>query len=233
MQELGAGPRIVTECAKHLAGDHRHAALVHAAGGHAFVAGVDHHRHTGRVQGFLDALGDLCGEFFLYLEAARVALHHAGQLADADHPVGRHVADMCTADDRRHVVLAMALELDVAQDHHLVVAGDFLEGTPQILGRVRFITGEPVAISLDHPLGRVEQTFALRIIASPAQQYAHGIFSLLLGDAGIRRLLAHGESLGVRQTRSVMVVPVEVMPGVDAGDGDVFTLTVARTSNGW
>jgi len=30
-----------------------------------------------------------------------------------------------------------------------------------------------------------------------------------------------------------MVVPVEVMPGVDAGDGDVFTLTVARTSNGW
>ena len=136
---------IVAEGAEHLAGDHRHAALVHAAGGHALVAGIDHHRHAGRLQGFLDALGDLRGELFLHLEAAGVALHHARQLADADHAVGRHVADVGAADDRRHVVLAVALELDVAQHHHLVVALDFLEGALEVVGRVLGIAGEPVA----------------------------------------------------------------------------------------
>ena len=38
--------------------------------------------------------GDLRGQFFLHLEAPRVALDHARELADADHFVGR-------ADSRR------------------------------------------------------------------------------------------------------------------------------------
>ena len=59
------------------------------------------------------------------------------ELADADHPVGRQVADVRAADDGRHVMLAKRLEGDVAQHHHLVVALDFLEGAPQVFARDR------------------------------------------------------------------------------------------------
>jgi hypothetical protein len=43
-----------------------------------------------------------------------------------DAPVGQ-VADVRLADDRHHVVLAMALEADVGQHDDLVVAVDLLE----------------------------------------------------------------------------------------------------------
>ena len=66
--------------------------------------------------------GDLRGHLFLHLEAARVGLDHARELADADDLAVGQVADVRAADDRRHVVLAVALELDVAQHDHLVVA---------------------------------------------------------------------------------------------------------------
>ena len=106
----------------------RHAALVHAARGHAFVRGLDHHADAARLQHVVDAVGDLRGHLFLHLEAARIGLDHARQLADADDLAVGQVADVRAADDRRHVVLAMAFELDVAQHDHLVVAVDFLEG---------------------------------------------------------------------------------------------------------
>ena len=80
--------------------------------------------------------GDLRGHLLLHLEAAREDVDHARELADADDLVGRQVADMGAADDRRHVVLAVRLELDVAQHDHLVVAADFLEGAAQVLARV-------------------------------------------------------------------------------------------------
>ena len=47
----------------------------------------------------------------------------AGFHADnADHPPGRHVGDAGPSDDRRHVMLAVALEWNAAQNNHFVVA---------------------------------------------------------------------------------------------------------------
>ncbi len=74
-----------------------------------------------------DAVRDLRGQLFLHLEAPRVRVDHARELGDADDLVGRQIADVRAADDRRHVMLAERFELDVAQHDHLVVAGDFLE----------------------------------------------------------------------------------------------------------
>src|SRR5579885_3728109 len=56
-QKLRARPRVVAEGAQHLAGDHRHAALVHAARGHALVRGVDHHTDSTRIEDVVDAGG--------------------------------------------------------------------------------------------------------------------------------------------------------------------------------
>src|SRR5699024_9194019 len=87
LQKFLTRARIFAERTGHLAGDHGHAALVDAAGGHAFVAGVDDHGHTQWFEVFLNALRNLRGEFFLYLEASRETVDHACQFADADHPL--------------------------------------------------------------------------------------------------------------------------------------------------
>ena len=51
---------------------------------------------------------------------------------------------MGAADDRRQMMLAMGFEADVLQDHHVVIAFDFLEGAREIFFRVLAIAGEPV-----------------------------------------------------------------------------------------
>ena len=54
----------------------------------------------------------------------------------------------------------MAFVLDVTQHDHLVVAGNFFEGTLQVLARIDVITAEPVAIGLGYPTRGIEQTLA-------------------------------------------------------------------------
>ena len=90
-QELRARAGVGAECAEHFAGDHGHAALVHAARRHALMNGVDDHADAARLEHLVDAGCDLRGELFLHLEAARIAVDHARQLADARPPgrVGR------------------------------------------------------------------------------------------------------------------------------------------------
>ena len=67
---------------------------------------------------------------------------------------------MRLADDRHDVMLAMALEPDVFQDHHVVIAFDFLEGALEIVLRVLVIAAEPVLERLRHALGGVQQALA-------------------------------------------------------------------------
>ena len=145
------------ERAEHVAGDHRHAALVDAARRHALVHGLDHHADAAWPQLFVDAARDLRGHLFLDLEATCVDVDHARELADADDAVGRQVSDVGAADDRRHVMLTMRLELDVAQHDHLVVARGLLERPTQVIARVDPVPGEPVAIRGYHPARRFEQ----------------------------------------------------------------------------
>ncbi len=137
-------------------------------------------------------MSDLRGQLLLHLQAAREDFDDAGELGDADDAVGRQVADMRAADDRRHVVFAVRSEFDVAQHDHFVVAGHFFERAAQFLGRIVGVAGEPVFVGVDHAFGRVYQTFARRVVAGPAQQHAHGILGLSLGDGrGLGRFLFH------------------------------------------
>jgi hypothetical protein len=175
-QEFAAGAGIAAEAAGHAAGHHRDIALVHAAGGHALVHRVHHHSRPARLEHLGDAVGDLRGELFLHLKAPRITVDHPCQLADADDLIGRQVADVHAPDDRRHVMLAMRFEGNVAQHYHLVVAADLFERAPQVGGRVDLVTGEPVAIGIHHALRGIEQPLAIRILPRPAQQRAHRVF---------------------------------------------------------
>src|SRR6185437_10382443 len=95
---------------------------------------------------------------------------------------------MRLADDRRQVMLAMALEADVLQDDHLVVAVGLLEGALQELVGVAAIAREILLEGAHHPRRRALQALALRIIARPAQQRAHR--RLRLGPRRARELIA-------------------------------------------
>ena len=73
----------------------------------------------------------------------------------------------------------------------LVVAGDLLEGATEIVRRIDGVAREPVLVRTRDTLRRVEQAFATRILAGPAQQGANGLFRL--GGGHVRDVLRiHG-----------------------------------------
>ena len=96
---------------------------------------------------------------------------------------------MRAADEGGDVVLAMGVEFDIAQHDEVVIAADILEGARQGLGGVFVIAAEKLAKGLGHAARRIQQAFAVGIIAGPGQQHAHGGLGLFL-----RRTL----NLGIR-----------------------------------
>jgi len=152
---------------------------VHAARGHALVRRLNHHRDAARLQHLQDRVGDLRRQLLLDLEALRISLHHPRQLADADDAAMRQVGDMRAAGNRHHVVLAMALQPDVAQQDDFVVAVGFLEGAFQQRHRVDGIAFIELLVRPHHACRRVEQAFARGIVPGPAQQGADSFFGFL------------------------------------------------------
>jgi hypothetical protein len=65
-------------------------------------------------------MGDLFGEPLLDLQAAREQIDQPRQLAHPHHTTVGNVADVATTEERQQVVLAKAVQLDVAGDHHVV-----------------------------------------------------------------------------------------------------------------
>src|SRR5690606_9036274 len=77
--------------------------------------------------------------------------------------------------------------------------GDFLERALQVVARVVGIAAEPVGVGLHYPLRRIEQAFALRVVAGPAQQGAHRRLGLCARDAvALFVLVGHGRCSGSR-----------------------------------
>ncbi len=109
-----------------------------------------------------DRVGDPRRHLLLDLQAAGVDLDNPGELADADDPTIGQVADVSLADDRHHVVLAMALERDVLEHDDLVVAADLLEGPADRLDRLVLVAAEELLVGADDAIGRAEQALARR-----------------------------------------------------------------------
>jgi len=72
----------------------------------------------------------------------------------------------------------MALDPDVPQDDHFVIAFDFLEGAGEQGDRVFAVAAEEFFIGADDAGGRVQQAFAVRVLPGPAQHGADGGFGL-------------------------------------------------------
>ncbi len=158
------------------------------------MLGVDQHGHTLGIQPVGHGLGDLAGQGLLVLQAAGEDLHHPRQLGDAHHPLGRHIGDVGLAEERSHVVLAVALHLDVAQHDDIVVAA-VLEGPLQQGVGILGIAREPFLERLDHPARGLDQALAGGVVAGPGDQGAHGVQGLLARGAGLGRRLVVGEAV--------------------------------------
>src|SRR5271168_3115405 len=91
---------------------------------------------------------------------------------------------MGAADDWLHMVLAMALEADILEHDHLVIAVGFFEGALQQRHRIDIITREMFVEGPHDTLGRTAQTLAVRILAGPAQERADRRFRLFAGRLG-------------------------------------------------
>src|SRR5436309_2744687 len=94
------------------------------------------------------------------------------------------------------MVLAMRLERDALQEDDLVIAADLLKGAAEVDRRVLLIA---LGIFLPRPgnaAGRVEQAFAVRIIAGPADQRFDRFGDIARNIAG-RRLLDQIAVVGV------------------------------------
>src|SRR5690606_8442966 len=94
-------------------------------------------------------------------------------------------------DERRDMVLAVALDADVAQHHQVIIAADLLERRLLEHGyRVFAITAEVLLERLDDTARRFLQALAIRVVTGPCDERAHGFFGLLLGwPAGVRHLV--------------------------------------------
>src|SRR3546814_16376266 len=80
-----------------------------------------------------DLLG---GQPFLHLEPARIAVEDACEFRNADDAVLRQIGDRRLAGDRRHMMFAVRLERNIAQQHDLVIAADLFESAGQMNRRV-------------------------------------------------------------------------------------------------
>ena len=106
----------------------------------------------------------------LGLQAMGEDIDDARDLGQADNLAVRQIADMRLADDRHHMMLAMRVECYVLDDDEVVIAGDFLEGAAELLGRAHVVAVEHFAECLGDTLRRVYQALSLWIVAGPAQQ---------------------------------------------------------------
>ena len=94
--------------------------LLDATRFHAQVTRSDDNANTLRLQVFLEGIGDLIGQAFLNLQATGEGIDHTRQLAQSDDLAVRNISNGRRAEERGHVVLAMRIERNVLDDHHLV-----------------------------------------------------------------------------------------------------------------
>ena len=108
----------------------------------------------------------------------RHRLDHPRQLAQAEHAAVGHVADVGVAHEREEVVLADAVEGDVADEHDLVVL--FVEGLREVHPRILPEAAEHLGVHPRHAGGRFEQAFAVGILPDGGEDFTDGPL-----DAGV------------------------------------------------
>ena len=106
---------------------------------------LDDDAHAVRRGNVHDFVGDLGREPFLNLQPPCKTIHDPCELAQAEDFLVRDIADVAFAEERKHVVFAQAVDLDVARNDHVVELGledravDNLSRGHRVAGREKFV----------------------------------------------------------------------------------------------
>src|SRR6478735_4360639 len=122
--ELGARP-VLLKFARECGCSCDRMLLLNAAHDHAHVLRLEHHCHAQRFQGLVNTITDLDRQPFLYLQATSESVNYARNLREPDDVSVGNIRDMRLAEKRQHMMFAQGVDLDILDDHHLLVL--FLE----------------------------------------------------------------------------------------------------------
>lgn len=92
---------------------------------HTEVLALDYDGHTNRIEDFLNAVLDLCGEALLQLQSAGKAFHHAWDLAQSDDGAVGDVSHVGLAEEGQQMMFAEGVDFDVL--HHDDLSVVFVE----------------------------------------------------------------------------------------------------------
>jgi hypothetical protein len=80
------------------------------------------------------------------------------------------------------MVFAAGAERDSTQRDRIIVSTDFLECARKALYGALGVAGEPFTVGPEDASGSVDQAFAIRIIADPADECPYSVLCLCLPD---------------------------------------------------
>ena len=147
----------------------RGAELLDAAERHAEMLGLEHDADAARSELVLQPVRDLDGHALLDLQVAGEQLDDPAELAQADDPVGRQVADVRDPVERQQVVHAERVERDRPRDDQRVVA--------VLVGEARRREGlrrEQLRVGVGDAPRRVAQVLGLDVGAERQEEVARG-----------------------------------------------------------
>src|SRR5215469_15375998 len=150
------------------------------------MLGLYHYDNAAGLEHVHQRIGDLAGHPLLDLGTPGVEVHEPGQLGQPGDLalLVRNVADVREPEEWRQVMLAGAVELDVADQDHLVVAGVEYRAE-HVLGLLPQ-PSELLGISPGHAGRGVTQAVSLGILADGVEDLAHRTLDAGLVDvAGI------------------------------------------------
>src|SRR5215472_8292471 len=163
-EKFVAGLLVFAEGAEHGAGDGGGLLLFDATHDHAEMAGFDDDANAFGAELFFDGAGDLISEALLNLQAAGVHVDEARDFAEAEDFFLWNVGDMAAPEEGEQMMFAEAVELDVFDHDHFVVADGESGAVENGVGVLTIAAGEKTQGFLE-ALGRAAQAFARGIFA--------------------------------------------------------------------
>src|ERR1700689_1614064 len=149
---------------------------------------IDYYQDTSRFEDVNQTVRDLWVHVFLYLRAAGLNIHQPGQLGQPGNLslFVWYIADMSSTKKRHQMMLTHAVNLNVPDQHELVVVGVEHRGQ-HVLGALAE-TGELLRVGPGHPGRGVLEPVPLRVLADGEQDLPHRPLDTRCVEVGTHRL---------------------------------------------
>ena len=121
IEEFVARVQIVFKAAQHRTGNSNGILFFNPSHDHAQMLSFDDNSNSFRADFVVYGIRDLHRKPLLHLKSASIHVDEPWNLAKADDFSVGNVRDVTLAEERQDVMLAEAVEIDVLDDHHLVV----------------------------------------------------------------------------------------------------------------